>query len=156
MASLLERAIGAARLDPATYEDVEADPTALTQAMTVIAAVASGLGSGSGLRRARLRSRRRRHRRADRLVRVGPPDLADRKPSPEPETKSDLGELLRTIGFAGRAGVAGILGFIAVGGVILFAVALWQLAAMIVAVRQALDYKVHRPAWRSWCARSAS
>ena len=115
MATLLERAIGAARLDPATYEDVEADPSALTQAMTVvvIAAVASGLGSGaaSGGRGIGL---------------VGGiigaligwfvwavlTWLIGTKLLPEPETKSDLGELLRTIGFAAAPGVAGILGFI--------------------------------------------
>ena len=49
MATLLERAIGAARLDVATYEEVESDPTALGQAMTVvaIAGVASGIGSAA-------------------------------------------------------------------------------------------------------------
>ena len=47
MATLIERAIGAARLDVATYEEVEADAGALGQAMTVVAvaAVASGIGS---------------------------------------------------------------------------------------------------------------
>src|SRR5262249_38042276 len=35
MASLTERMVGAAKLDPATYEEVEADTTATTQAMLV-------------------------------------------------------------------------------------------------------------------------
>jgi hypothetical protein len=49
MASLLDRAFGAARLDVATYEEVEHDPTALGQAMTVVvvAALAAGIGAGT-------------------------------------------------------------------------------------------------------------
>ena len=47
MATLIERAIGAARLDVATYEEVEHDPSALGQAMTVVAAAALASGVGS-------------------------------------------------------------------------------------------------------------
>jgi hypothetical protein len=61
---------------------------------------------------------------------------------PEPQTHADAGELLRTLGFAGAPGMLRILGVIPVVGIAIYALAsLWMLAAMIVAVRQALDYR---------------
>src|SRR5262249_4479140 len=46
MAGLAERCLGAARLNAATYEDVEADPSATGQAVLVVAlaAIAAGIG----------------------------------------------------------------------------------------------------------------
>jgi len=144
VATLIERAIGAAKLDSAAYEDVEADPGAMGQALTVVAvaSIASGLGSsaasggeGVGLVVGII------------VALIGwfvwavTTYVVGAKMLPEPETKADLGQLLRTTGFAAAPGVAGILGFIpGVGAIILFAVSLWQIAAMVVAVRQALDY----------------
>jgi hypothetical protein len=141
MATLVERAIGAARLDPATYEEVEADTNALGQAMTVVvvAAIASGIGASAG--------------HGFRMI----PNaigaligwfvwaftvyIVGTRLLPQPETKSDLGELLRTTGFAAAPGIVGILGLLPVlGGVAMLVAWLWQLAAMVVAVRQALDY----------------
>ena len=58
-----------------------------------------------------------------------------------PETESDHGELLRTIGFAASPGLLGIFGLLPgaqpwlLGGLIL-----WLLATLVVAIRQALDY----------------
>jgi hypothetical protein len=144
MATVVERAIGAARLDVATYENIEADESALGQAMlvVVVAAIASGIGSsaardvgGPGL--------------------IGGPIaaligwfvwaitiwLVGTRLMPEPETKADLGQLLRTTGFAAAPGAAGILGIVpGIGSLFVLAAWLWQLAAMVVAVRQALDY----------------
>ena len=50
MASLTERMVGAARLDVHTYEAVEADHTAMGQAMwvVVLSSVAAGIGSDAG------------------------------------------------------------------------------------------------------------
>jgi hypothetical protein len=60
---------------------------------------------------------------------------------PAPETKADLGQLLRTTGFSAAPGVLAVAGFVPVVGLlIVFAAGLWQLATMVVAVRQALDY----------------
>jgi hypothetical protein len=59
----------------------------------------------------------------------------------EPQTKADYGELLRTIGFSSSPGVIRILGIIPGLNVIVNLVAgIWMLVAMVVAVRQALDY----------------
>jgi len=144
MASLLERAIGAARLDPATYEDVEADPGAFGQAMTVVvvAAVAGGIGSAGtigghspGLIGGALASLIGWFVWAFTVYLVGTRLL------PTPETKADLGQLLRTTGFAAAPGIARILGIVpGISGLVMAVTALWQLAAMVVAVRAALDY----------------
>ncbi len=61
---------------------------------------------------------------------------------PEPQTRSDMGELLRTTGFSASPGVLRVLGGVPLlGGLISFAVAIWMLVAFVVAVRQALDYR---------------
>jgi hypothetical protein len=55
--------------------------------------------------------------------------------------------LLRTIGFLGSPGVLRILGIIPMLAVIVnFVVGIWMLVAMVIAVRQALDYK---STWRA-------
>jgi hypothetical protein len=60
---------------------------------------------------------------------------------PEPDTRVDVGELMRTIGFAATPGLLRVLGVMSAATVPVFAVtAVWMLAAMIVAVRQALDF----------------
>ena len=142
MAGLIERAIGAAKLDVKTYEEVEADTTATGQAMTVVvvASVAAGIGSAAGGIAALL------------LGAVGAlvgwfiwallTYVIGAKLLPEPQTQADLGQLLRTIGFAAAPGVLRVLGVIpVVGWVIVLVAAVWQLIAMVVAVRQALDYQ---------------
>jgi hypothetical protein len=141
MASFVERVVGAARLDAKVYEEVEADTTAMSQAMAVVAAAAaaSGVGSfGSGA-----------------VTAVGVMVagfvgwfvwalltwLIGTKVLPEPGTSADLGQLLRTIGFSAAPGLLNVLGIIPVVGLVVALVAaVWQLAAMVVAVRQALDY----------------
>jgi hypothetical protein len=61
---------------------------------------------------------------------------------PEPQTRSDRGELLRTIGFASAPGILRVLGVVPVLQTLVFAVtAIWTLVAVVVAVRQALDYQ---------------
>jgi hypothetical protein len=60
---------------------------------------------------------------------------------PEPQTRADLGELLRTLGFSSAPGVIRVAGIIApLAPVVAAIAALWMIAAMVVAVRQALDY----------------
>src|SRR5206468_13093528 len=61
---------------------------------------------------------------------------------PEPQTSADLGQLLRTTGFSSSPGVLRILGVLPlIGGLMSLLVPVWMLAAMVVAVRQALDYR---------------
>src|SRR5207253_7100453 len=61
---------------------------------------------------------------------------------PEAQTRVDVGELLRTIGFSSAPGMLRIFGIVPGAAIPAFAItAVWMLAAMIVAVRQALDYQ---------------
>jgi len=61
---------------------------------------------------------------------------------PEPQTRSNVGELLRTLAFAASPGIMRVVGAIPPLGWAAFAVtSVWMLAAMVVAVRQALDYR---------------
>jgi len=63
-------------------------------------------------------------------------------PYHEPQTKADHGELLRTIGFSSSPGLLRILAIIPGIGEIIFMIAsVWMLVAMVIAVRQALDYQ---------------
>jgi hypothetical protein len=62
-----------------------------------------------------------------------------------PQTEATYGQLLRSIGFSDSPHVLGILAFIPVlGWVISFIASIWALVAMIIAVRQALDFSTGR------------
>ena len=142
MASLTERMIGAATLQVATYEEVEKDTTATGQAVLVVvlSSLAAGIGTCgmfgfSGLLKTTLLT----------LVGwgiwVGLIFLIGTKLLPEPQTRADLGEVLRTTGFAYSPGVLRVFGIIPlIGWLISFAVSIWILVTMVIAVRQALDY----------------
>lgn len=143
MSSYVQRLIGAAKLDAATYEEVEADSSAMGQAMAtvVLASVASGIGAFQtlgvrGLLFGTLASL------VGWFVWAGLTFFVGTKILPEPQTQTDMGELLRTIGFAASPGLLQVFGFLPLIGPLVGLVAsVWMLAAMIVAVRQALDYK---------------
>jgi hypothetical protein len=143
MATLVERAIGAAKLDVATYEEVEHDPEALGQAVIVIlvVALAAGIGAATragipGLVMTAIASL------VGWFLWAGVTYLVGTRLLPGPQTQADFGQLLRTLGFSAAPGVFQVFGIIPViGAVISLAASLWQLAAMVVAVRQALDYE---------------
>jgi Yip1 domain len=142
MAAFVERMIGAAKLEVATYEEVEADQNALGQAIgvVVLSAVASGIGAlgggVSGLLTGIVAAL------VGWFVWAGIIFLVGTKVLPEPQTKADLGQLLRTMGFAASPGVFNVLGIIPLfGWIVRFAVMIWQLIAMVIAVRAALDYQ---------------
>ena len=61
---------------------------------------------------------------------------------PDKQTKSDHGELLRTIGFSSAPGLIRVFGFTPeLMSVTFIGSSFWMLACMVVGVRQALDYK---------------
>ena len=143
MATLMERAIGAAKLDVATYEEVEHDPEAMGQAVIVILVVALAAGIGAvttggigGLVVGALASV------VGWFLWAGITFLVGTKLLPGPNTQADFGQVLRTLGFSAAPGVFQIFGVIPIlGWIIALAASIWQLAAMVVAVRQALDYE---------------
>jgi hypothetical protein len=140
--TFLQRAIGAARLEVPVFEEIEADRTATRQALIIV--VASSLAAGIGLR-AGIYNAPVLHRVMLYLLLwvfwaistyvVGVYLM------PEPQTRTNVGELLRTIGFAASPGLLRILGLLpAIGGTIYVISTVWMLVAMVIAIRQALDY----------------
>lgn len=138
MASITERMMGAARLDTATYEEVEHDSSATGQAAVVVAivAVASAIGAigseGAGPIGALIGAF------IGWLVWSGITYLIGDKLL---GGTASWGELLRTLGFAQAPGVLYVLGIVPIlGGLVRFAVAIWILVAGVIAIRQALDF----------------
>ena len=143
MSSFSDRLFRAAKLDVNLYEEVEADKGALGQAMAVVilSSIAAGLGSIAkagiiGIFTGTI------------LALVGwfiwayITYIIGTKVLPTPETEADYGQLLRTIGFSSSPGLIRVLGIIpGLVGIVFFVAGVWMLIAMIIAVRQALDYQ---------------
>jgi hypothetical protein len=135
--------MGAAALDVAIYEDLEADRTATAQAFVVVllSSIAGGLGA-SGLTGGAVNIA---FFSMVALLTWGAWALVTYTVGvyvlPEPQTRADVGELMRTIGFASTPGLLRVLGIMTPLAKPVFVVtAVWMLVAMIVAVRQALDF----------------
>ena len=141
-----DRVVGALKLDAKVFEDVEHDPTAIGQAVAIIAlaALAGSLGA---------------------IWRLGFGSMilsvvaalvgyvlwavvvwaVGTKLMPDPATKADFAETFRTIAFAASPGLLGVVTIIPFLGWLLMLlitpiVWLWSMAAMVVAVKQVLDY----------------
>tara|TARA_B100001123_G_C14629037_1_gene756976 strand:+ start:21 stop:542 length:522 start_codon:yes stop_codon:yes gene_type:complete len=143
----VNRIVRACKLDISLYEEVEADKSATLQAalVVVLSSLAAGVGAlslgASNFLMAPILSLVSWYVWAYLIYLIGV------KLFPEPNTKADHGELLRTIGFSSAPGLIRIFGFTPelmtitfIGG------GIWMLVAMIVAVRQALDYE---STWRA-------
>ena len=143
MTEFMLRMMHAALLDAATYEAIEADRSATPQAFAVVvlASVAAGLGSlenngWSGIGYITVAAL------VGWLAWVWLACFIGTRILPRPETSADLGELLRTIGFASSPGILLVLAlFPPISPYVYPVCGLWMLIAMIVAVRQALDYE---------------
>ena len=144
LASFTERMIGAAKLDVHVYEEVETDTGATSQAMGVVllASLAGGIGA-VGLGTGGLGS----FIIGAIAALIGWVSWAfvtyiiGTRLLPEPQTRADVGELMRTLGFAQSPGLLRIFGSLpGVGPIVLGLTQIWLLVAMVVAVRQALDY----------------
>ena len=141
------RMIRAARLDVHLYEEVEADESATTQAsgVVVFSALAAGVGTGTdhvgGVIIGTLGALVSWYIWAYLTYWIGTRVI------PEPQTHATPGQLLRTLGFSSSPGLLRALGVIApLRGPVFFGAGIWMLVAMVVAVRQALDYN---STWRA-------
>jgi len=143
----INRIIRACKLDISLYEEVEADKTATLQAalVVVLSSLAAGVGAmsigASNFLMAPILSLVSWYIWAYLIYLIGT------KLFPEKNTKADHGELLRTIGFSSAPGLIRIFGFTQdlmtitfIGG------GIWMMVAMVIAVRQALDYE---STWRA-------
>ena len=142
MASLQERMIGAMRGDVKTFQEIEADPTAIGQAVTVIviASVASLIGNifRAGLTFGIMQMI---------MALIGYAIwsflivIIGTKIMPEPATKADFQEGFRVIGFTASPGVLNMLAIIPfLGPLISFVISLWMLVIGVIAVKEVLDY----------------
>ncbi len=143
----VNRIIRACKLDVSLYEEVEADKSATFQAalVVVLSSLAAGVGAislgASNFLMAPILSLISWYVWAYLIYLIGA------KLFPEQNTKADHGQLLRTIGFSSAPGLIRVFGFttelftltVFIGGI-------WMLIAMIIAVRQALDYE---STWRA-------
>ncbi len=142
MTQFVDRMVRAAKLDVHVYEEVEADKSSMGQAMAVVmlSSVAGGIGfmqeSGlMGLVLGTVFSLLGWYIWAFLTYIIGTKLL------PEPQTSADHGELLRTIGFSSAPGIIRILGIIpGLDAIVNLLASVWMLVAMVIAVRQALDY----------------
>ena len=143
MSPFVNRIVRAAKLDASVYEEVEADTSAMGQAMGVV--VLSSLAGGIGfIQIAGLEG----------MV-IGTAGallgwyiwafltyVIGTKLLPEPQTQADHGELLRTIGFSSAPGLIHVLAILpGLNAIVNFIAGAWMLIAMVIAVRQALDYQ---------------
>ncbi|MFQ5866476.1 MAG: YIP1 family protein [bacterium] len=143
MAIFKDRIIRAAKLDVRLYEEVEADTGAMGQAMgvVVLSSIAAGVGSIAraglgGIFTGTIVALIGWYVWAYLTYFIGTKFL------PEPQTKANPGELLRTIGFSSSPGLIRVLGIIpGLAGMVFLVASIWMLMAMVIAVRQALDYK---------------
>jgi hypothetical protein len=133
-----QRVIGAARVDPVIYNEVEHDTAATSQAAMVVgfAALCSAignLGGGLGVMIGAIFSAL-----VGWLIWSAVTYLIGAKLLGGTAT---WGELLRTIGFAHAPGFFLILGIVPFAGwIVRFVVGIWMLVCGIVAIREALDF----------------
>ncbi len=150
---MIGRMLGAARLDSHTYEDVERDRGATLQALAIvilvtIAGLVGGLFSGDEINIVR-------------AVIVGAVTgvifwalwaffayIIGATILKTEYTEADWGQLARCTGFAQTPRLLSVFYFVpVVGGLIVFVGAVWSLAAMVIGIRQALDYT---STWRAF------
>jgi hypothetical protein len=139
--SLQSRMIRAARLDPALYDEVKADPNALPQAAAVVllASVATGIGFGQGDLRliilGVLFALLGWYLTAYLSWFIGTRLL----PEPEGESRATPAELLRAIGFSNSPGIVRLLAAVPdLALIVIAATTVWMLCATVVAIRQGL------------------
>ena len=144
--SILDRMMGAAKLDAATYENIEHDENATTQALIVVALVALASGIGSvreegvggligGIIFGILGW----------LIFSGVAYVVGTKLLAGSHTEATFGQLLRTLGFAQTPNLLAIFGVLGtLGAIIVFVGAVWTIVTQVVAIRQALDTSTGR------------
>jgi hypothetical protein len=146
---MVARMVRAMKLDVAFYEQVEADPRYTAEAFVVvlIAAVAAGIGTaaaypGEGALHfvegviGTLLSW---------VAWSGITLWIGTTLTRGPETSSNMGEMLRVLGYAHTPQILILFVFIPVlGPLIALAASIWSLVAGVVAIRQALDFSTGR------------
>lgn len=138
--SFTDRLIRSAQLDPAVYEEIEADTSATMQAgaVVVLGAISAGIASGArlgflSLLTVSLLALASWSFYAWLAYFVGGTLLKT------PQTQTNWGEIARTLGFANSPRLLLLLGAIPGAGIIALLVVVWVVATTVVALRAALD-----------------
>ena len=147
---MLQRMIGAAMLRASTYEEIEADNSALPQAIGVVIIVtlcgivgdviAGATGGGIGILGAVLNGGLFGLLRWALWVTLIL--LVGGKMLKAESTNTNWAELGRVVGFAYTPGVLVLLSFLpGIGGIMGPIAAVWTLVAVVIAIRHALDFE---------------
>jgi hypothetical protein len=144
MGAFFYRLMGAATFDVGVFEQIEADRRATIQAVIVVlvASLALGFGisppTGGNFRMFALVSVTAL---TTWVMWAAITLVIGARIMPEPDTQSNMGEVLRTIGFAAAPGWLQALAALSdVKWPFIAVTSAWMLASMVVALRQALDY----------------
>lgn len=142
---LIQRIIRALTFDPHLFEEVEHDKKAMGQALLVmlLSSIATGLGTLKigglwGLIVATLLSFTGWIVMAFLIYVIGT------KLFPESHTRTTVKEVIRVLGFASAPGIFRVLAFLIpsyLSALLLLIIWIWIFVAMVVATRQALDFK---------------
>jgi hypothetical protein len=141
--TLARRFYGSLVLDAATYEDVEADPSASPQALAIVLAfgAAAAIGFAGPVPQVSVVAVAALASLAGWVSWAAVVGYLGTRVFPEAQTRSDVGELTRTLGFSLTPGLLLVLLAVPFAPpVTSVVIAVWMLAAMIVAVRHALDF----------------
>ncbi|HEY8448349.1 MAG TPA: YIP1 family protein [Thermomicrobiales bacterium] len=144
--SLVDRMMGALRLDVATYEEVERDNDATTQALIVVAlaSLANGIGAlgddgGTGLIGGII------YGIVGWLLFSLVAFFVGTRLLGASTTSADAGQVMRALGFAYTPQILNVIAFIPVIGWIVSAIAgIWFLIAAVIALRQSLELSTGR------------
>ena len=143
--TIVQRAIGAARLDGPTYEEVEHDVNASTQALIVVgvaivSAAIGGVNDGaSGLIGALIAGLLGFAVSSYFVYFVGT------RLTPSTQTSATYGEVIRCLGFAYAPNVLLFLHVIpGVGGLLAFLIGIWTTVTLVIATMHALEMSVWR------------
>jgi hypothetical protein len=147
---MLERMLRALKLDSKLYETVEADPRFNGEALLIV--VIASLLSSLGMALAYPQDAGLPALIANSLGGIllwaawaAITLLIGKTITRGPETRADLGEMLRTLGYAHVPQFLIFFVFIPVGGPLIALIGtIWKMVAGIVAIRQALDFTTSR------------
>ena len=145
MTTFLKRVMGVLVLDPAAFEEIEAHRNAAMQSVIVVLLVCAaggfafrglGLIGLAGFVTGAIVSLGAFLVWAAVVMTLGTITV------PEPQTRSDITELLRVLGFSAAPGVFVALAAMPAAAPVVFAIVIsWMVAAAVVGVRQALDFR---------------
>lgn len=145
MSMFFRRFVGVLALDAGALEDIEANRNADFQSIAVVlmACAAGGVGAlGLGVSEASGIAVSALMVLGGWLVWVGLIATIGTTTMAEPQTRSDVHELLRVLGYAAAPGVfLALAAMPAAAPLLISIVCIWLIASTVIAVRQALDYR---------------